>query len=52
MSRTEIRAVLDAHDALARDFAEGRLTFGEFLGVMEIFRAGMATPSGIVRDSN
>ena len=41
MSRTEIRAVLDAHDALARDFAEGRLTFGEFLGGMEIFRADM-----------
>jgi hypothetical protein len=28
----EIRAALDVHDALVRDCAEGRLTFGEFLG--------------------
>ena len=43
MSRTEIRAVLDAHDALARDFAEGRLTFGEFLGVYGDFPRGCAS---------
>jgi hypothetical protein len=32
MTPTEIRAVLDAHDALVRDCAQGRLTFSEFLG--------------------
>jgi hypothetical protein len=31
MSTTEIRAVLDAHDALVRDCAEGRVAFGMFL---------------------
>ena len=32
MSATAISAALDAHDALVRDCAEGRLTIGEFLG--------------------
>jgi hypothetical protein len=32
MTPTEIHAVLDAHDALVRDCAEGRLTLSEFLG--------------------
>jgi len=31
MSATVIRAALDAHDALVRDCAEGRLTVEEFL---------------------
>ena len=40
MSATAIRAVLDAHDALVRDCAEGRLTFGEFLGACGDFPRG------------
>jgi hypothetical protein len=40
MSVTEIRAVLDVHDALLRDCVEGRLTFGEFLGAYGDFPRG------------
>jgi hypothetical protein len=40
MSATEIRAVLDVHDALVRDCVQGRLTFGEFLGVYGDFPRG------------
>jgi hypothetical protein len=40
MSLAEIRSVFDAHDALVRDCAEGRLTFGEFLGAYGDFPHG------------
>jgi hypothetical protein len=40
MSTTAISAALDAHDALVRDCAEGRLTFGEFLGAYGDFPRG------------
>lgn len=40
MSATAIRAALDAHDALLRDCAEGRLTFAEFLGAYGNFPRG------------
>lgn len=40
MSATAIRAVLDPHEALVRDCAEGRLTFGEFLGACGDFPRG------------
>jgi hypothetical protein len=40
MSATEIRGALDAHDALVRDCAEGRLTLGEFLAAYGDFPRG------------
>jgi hypothetical protein len=40
MSATEIRAVLDAHDALVLGCVEGRLTYGEFLGAYGDFPRG------------
>ena len=43
MSATAIRAALDAHDALVRDCAAGRLTFGEFLGIYGDFPRGCAS---------
>jgi len=43
MSATAIRAALDAHDALVRDCAEGRLAFGEFLGAYGDFPLGYAS---------
>jgi hypothetical protein len=43
MSATANRAALDAHDALVRDCAEGRLTFGEFLGAYGDFPRGYAS---------
>jgi hypothetical protein len=43
MSATVIHAALDAHDALVRDCAEGRLTFEEFLGAYGDFPRGSAS---------
>jgi hypothetical protein len=43
MSATAIRAALDAHDALVRDCAEGRLTFAEFLSAYGDFPWGYAS---------
>jgi hypothetical protein len=43
MNATVIRAALDAHDALVRDCAEGRLTFGELLGAYGDFPQGYAS---------
>jgi hypothetical protein len=40
MTATEIRAVLDAHDALLRSCVDGRLTFPEFLGAYGDFPRG------------
>jgi hypothetical protein len=40
MSATDIRALLDAHDALLRNCVEGRLTFREFLGAYGDFPRG------------
>jgi hypothetical protein len=40
VSVTEIRGVLDAHDSLVRECAEGRLTFAEFLGAYGDFPHG------------
>jgi hypothetical protein len=40
MSATAINAALDAHDALVRDCAEGRLAFGEFVGAYGDFPRG------------
>lgn len=40
MSLAEIRSVFDAYDALVRDCAQGRLTFGEFLGAYGDFPHG------------
>jgi hypothetical protein len=40
MSTTAISAALDAHDALVRDCAEGRLIVGEFLGAYGDFPCG------------
>jgi hypothetical protein len=43
MSATAIHAALDAHDALVRECAEGRLTFEEFLGAYGDFPRGSAS---------
>jgi len=46
MSATAIRGALDAHDALVQDCAEGRLTFGEFLGAYGDFPRGYRLEEG------
>jgi hypothetical protein len=40
MNATAIRGILDAHDALVRDCAEGRLALGEFLAAYGDFPRG------------
>jgi hypothetical protein len=46
MIAIQIYAVLDAHDALVRDCAAGRLTFGEFLGAYGEFPRGYGLEEG------
>jgi hypothetical protein len=47
MNAAQIRAVLDAHDALVRDCAEGRLTLWEFLSAYGDFPARTDAPEAL-----